>query len=213
MPTIPLDPQGQPVSGFVNRARRVERDLSELLGLAKGTLADGLVTDAEAAYLMAWGANHPDAVTQWPTSLIFTRLSQIMADGRIDEAERVDLQSLLADLVGGTASLLLGYDGATTLPLDIPPPVISWGPDIVYVFTGKFAYGTRRDCEREVIRRGSVCENTVTHRTCFMVIGTFGSEDWAHTSYGRKIERAVQLRQGGVRVKIVGEDHWAGALV
>lgn len=55
------------------------------------------------------------------------------------------------------------------------------------MFTGKFAYGTRADCEREVSDRGSLCELTVTRRTSFLVIGTFGSEDWAHSSYGRKI--------------------------
>jgi hypothetical protein len=55
------------VSRLVNRKRRVERDLSELLGLAKGMLADGVVNDKEADYLVKWGLNHPDGLDQWPT--------------------------------------------------------------------------------------------------------------------------------------------------
>ena len=62
--SAPLDPHGQPVSGLVNRKRRVERDLSELLGLAKGMLADGVVNDKEAEYLVKWGLNHPDGLDQ-----------------------------------------------------------------------------------------------------------------------------------------------------
>jgi NAD-dependent DNA ligase len=207
-----LDPHGQPLSGYMNRARRTERDLSEMLGLAKGMLADGIVNDEEARFLSDWGLNHPDALVQWPVNLIFTRLHQFFADGRIDERERVELNDLLAQLVGGTASLLLGYEGATTLPLDVPPPSVVW-PDQIFVFTGQFAYGTREDCETEVTSRGGVCDRNVTLRTSFLVIGTFGSEDWAHSSFGRKIEKAMDLRRRGVpSIRIVGEDHWATAL-
>jgi len=95
--------------------------------------------------------------------------------------------------MGGTASLVLGYEGASTLPLDTPPPLICWGPDEVYVFTGRFAYDTRKDCEREVTERGGTCEPNITRRTSFLVIGTFGSRDWVQSSYGRKIQRAAEL--------------------
>lgn len=207
-----LDPHGQPFNVQFNRAGRTERDLSELLGLAKAMLSDGEVNQAEATYLRAWGSNHPDALAQWPTNLIFARLHTYFADGHIDEAERLQLHELLSALVGGTASLVLGYEGASTLPLDVPPPLICWGPKDVYVFTGRFAYGTRAHCEREVTQRGGTCEKTITKRTGFVVIGTFGSRDWAHSSYGRKIQHAVRLREKGSKIRIVGEDHWANAL-
>jgi hypothetical protein len=42
------------------------RDLAELLGIAKGFLADGLVTNEEARFLNDWTRNHLDATAQWP---------------------------------------------------------------------------------------------------------------------------------------------------
>jgi len=207
-----LDPHGQPYGVLFNRAARTERDLSEMLGVAKGMLADGVVNEQEASYLRDWGGNHPEALERWPVNLIFTRLYQYFKDGRIDESERGELYELLAALVGGTASLLLGYEGATTLPVDAPAPLICWGPDDVYVFTGRFAYGTRAHCEREATDRGSSCERNVTKRTSFLVIGTFGSRDWQHSSFGLKIRKAVKLRDSGFALRIVGEDHWANAL-
>lgn len=207
-----LDPHGQPYNVFFNQARRTERDLSEMLGLAKGMLADGIVNQDEASYLHDWGARHPEALGQWPLNLIFSRLKQHFADGRIDDDERQELKELLAHLIGGTASILLGFDAATTLPLDAPPPLICWGPDEVYVFTGRFAYGTRKHCHLEVTQRGGSCEENVTRRTTFLVIGTFGSRDWQHSSFGQKIRRAVELRNAGFAVRIVGEDHWANSL-
>jgi hypothetical protein len=205
-----IDDHGQPNPHF-NAARRSERDLTELLGIAKGMIADGIVTQDEANYLRTWADGHGEAVTRWPLSLVFARLRQFFIDGHIDEAERAELQELLSSLVGGNLAIHLGHDAASSLPLDVPAPKVTWERE-VYVFTGKFAYGTRSQCEAEVVTRGGVCDKTVTRRTTFLVVGTFSSRDWVQTSYGRKIERAVELRAAGVGVRIVGEDHWAGAL-
>jgi len=205
------DPHGQPFNVVFNARRRTERDLSEMLGLAKGMLADGVINTEEARYLHDWGANHPDALVQWPLSLIFSRLQQFVADGRIDDDERLELKEILASLVGGTASLMLGYEAATTLPLDNPPPLVLFDQE-VYVFTGRFAYGPRRTCEMEAITRGAAVAEDVTQNTTFLVIGSFGNQDWAQSNYGRKIQKAVKLRDSGFALRIVGEDHWMNAV-
>jgi hypothetical protein len=201
------DPDGQPNPWF-NHAHRAERDVSEVLGLTKGLLADGHVTTEEALYLRHWVANHLDAADRWPVKPLCERLKHIFADGVIDEAERADLTDLLTSIAGGTAGVIQGEDAATTLPLDVPPPAIVW-TGAVFVFTGKFAFGTRSCCEKEVERLGGVCEDDVTKRTRYLVLGTFGSRDWAQTSFGRKIEAAVKLKDKGVPIAILGEEYWA----
>jgi NAD-dependent DNA ligase len=208
---VELDPHGQPFNLRFNRARRAERDLSEMLGLAKGVLADGVVTEAEAELLRNWALHHSDATEQWPVNILKERLDRIFADGCVTEPERQDLSALLAAIVGGTAGVIVGDDAATELPLDRPPPTLVWQGS-VFVFTGKFAFGPRRECERHVIDLGASCDETVTRRTTYLVIGTFGSRDWVHTPFGRKIEKAVQYRASGIRLAIVGEEHWAAAL-
>jgi hypothetical protein len=206
-----LDQDGQPFNLAFNRARRTERDISEMLGLAKGLLADGDVTEAEARLLREWTQKHSDAHEYWAIHALHERLERVFADGVIDEVERADLAELLESLVGGTAGIIVGEDAATELPLDRPPPVIRWS-EAVFVFTGKFAFGPRRDCERQVHNLGGLCEPGITRRTNYVVIGTFGSRDWAHTSFGRKIEKAVGYREAGVPLAILAEDHWAASL-
>jgi hypothetical protein len=206
-----LDPHGQPFNLRFNRARRAERDLSEMLGLAKGLLADGIVSEAEATLLREWTARHPDAVEQWPVNVLKDRLDRAFSDGQIDAHERRDLHELLTALVGGTAGVIAGADAATELPVDRPVPAIIWRGS-VFVFTGKFAFGTRADCQRQALQRGGLCEQNVTQRTRYLIIGTFGSRDWVHTPFGRKIEKAVQYRASGQRLAIVAEAHWAGWL-
>ena len=86
-----------------------------------------------------------------------------------------------------------------------------WGGRI-FVFTGQMAFGPRQDCQRHVELFGGLCEASVTRRTNYLVIGTFASRDWAHTSFGRKIEKAVGLRDRGQPLAIVAEHHWAAQL-
>ena len=206
-----LDPHGQPYNVHFNRARRAERDLSEFLGLAKGLLTDGAVTSGEADLVRNWIECHGDAVEQWPLNILAERLQRIYADGRVDDDEREELAAILSSIVGGTAGIVLGEDAATELPLDAPPPEIAW-PNSVFVFTGKFAFGTRADCQRSVTALGAVCEADITKRTDYLIIGTFGSRDWVHTSFGRKIEKAMALRGTGSRPSVVGEDHWVASV-
>ena len=136
------------------------------------------------------------------------RLTRIFQDGRIDDDERLELKEILESVVGGKAGMILGEDSATELPFDRPPPVIVWSGSI-FVFTGKFAFGTRAECQRQTVRLGGVCEQDIATRTNYLVIGTFGSRDWVHTPFGRKIEKAVGLRTSGIPIAIVAEDHWA----
>jgi len=121
-----LDPHGQPFNVRFNRARRAERDLSEMLGLAKGLLADGTVTDDEAALLANWAAQHADATEQWPVNVLKARLERVFEDGKVDDDERCDLAELLASIVDGTAGIMVGEDAATELLLDDPTPDLIW---------------------------------------------------------------------------------------
>jgi hypothetical protein len=45
------------------------------------------------------------------------------------------------------------------------------------------------------------------------VIGVFASRDWYHTNYGRKIERAVELRAEGHPITNLSEEHWRSFLI
>lgn len=205
-----LDAEHQPGPWF-NETRRIERDLSEMLGIAKGVLYDGFVNDAEGLAFLNWAEAHPDIVSAWPGRIIHKRLREIFADGRVTDEERRDLADLLEVLVGGRAGMIGGEDAASTLPVDDPLPVIEV-PDRVFVLTGRFALGPRDACERELRKIGGWPERDVTMRTDYLVIGTFSSRDWAQTSFGRKIEKAIKYRTKRGRPFIVPEDHWAASI-
>jgi NAD-dependent DNA ligase len=174
-------------------------------------MLDGEVSCPEVTLLVDWFDANPEAALSYPGNVLARRLERIMEDGVVDDEEREDLGELLAELTGASHGRIIGANAATTLPIDHPQPELVFDGSL-WVFTGKMAFGPRELCEQEVRVRGARCAATVTQSTDYLVIGTIGSRDWYHTTHGRKIEQAVDMRERGIPIAIISEDHWAAAL-
>jgi NAD-dependent DNA ligase len=205
---IRFDPDGQPLSLAWNFQRRLDSGIDELIGLIRGILADAVVIESEVATLAAWLVKHHEIASDWPVNVLVRRLNRIVADGRADEDERDDLKSLLLEIAGENDDPLA--TPSATLPLSKPAPDVIFDQNL-FVFTGKFAYGPRRVCEAEVLGRGGLIGSYVTLQTSYLVIGSVGSRDWIHSSWGRKVEKAVEYRDL-CPLAIVSEQHWASFL-
>lgn len=134
-----------------------------------------------------------------------TRVKQILADGVVDADEARDLMSTLAAFAGGDFE-----EGeltkSTSLPLCNPAPRMKfYGAPIC--FTGTFEFGGRKECE-EAARALGAEPGGLTAKTHYLVIGVYATESWAQSSFGRKIEKAVEMRAAGKPISIIGEKHW-----
>jgi len=189
--------------------RGIEGDLAEMLGLAKGILADGVVTESEAVLLREWMDAHPGVVGGWPGSVLSRRLRQIFDDGVATSEECEDLALLLEELLGGKIGIMRG--GATALPLDDPRPAVEV-PGRVFVLTGRFAFGPKQACEEAIQQAGGSCVEAISKDTHYIVIGTFGAKNWIHSNWGREIATAVEYRRHYGQPFIIAEDHWAASI-
>lgn len=205
-----LDEDGQPDRALF-ASRVAKRLVSELLGLCKGMVCDGEISDSELEALKRWLAGHPDAAVQYPGRVLADRLIRVFEDGVVSSEERGELNELLLDLTGETEEHDQPLNLSTRLPFDEPEPTILF-EGYEYVFTGRMLYGTRRDCESRVLARAGRVANTVTKKTGYLVIGPIASAAWLESTHGRKIMRAVELRSQGVPVRIVSEEVWIQAI-
>lgn len=199
------DSDGQPLNRFFNQARRTQRNFDELIGIIRGVVADGHVCDAEAKLLASWCLSYGTETPEWPANILVDRLTRIYDDGVASEEELEDLRLLLLDIVSEDV------EEPSPLPLTKPAPEVVFDRN-VFVFTGKFASGTRNHCFKETMLRGGICEDSISLRVDYLVIGSIGSRDWAHTAWGRKIERVVDL-QRSKPIAIISERQWASFLL
>lgn len=190
----------------VGADRITSRQIDELVGLARGIAADGQINQAEVEFLQKWLAANVSISNQPMIHRLYERVNGVLADGVADADECRDLLDTLNSF--SDRDFELGeVMKASTLPLCDPAPVLSFA-DRRYCFTGTFNYGGRRDCEDAVSARGGSC-GSLTRTTQVLVIGVYATESWKHSSFGNKIIKAVDMRQAGVPITIVGEEHWA----
>lgn len=209
---IDLDENAQLVANAICQEKRSQRTVDELIGIAKGMIADGVINSKEADFLTCWlNENMHLSGDVWPINVISQKVYEMLSDGIIDSDERSALFDLLSECVGGRPVAEKISSFSTSLPLDSPPPAIKF-EGRSFCLTGCFAMGPRRACEQQILSRGGNIMSSVTRKLDFLVIGSIGSRDWLHSTHGTKIIKAVEYRDNGVGISIICEDHWANYL-
>jgi NAD-dependent DNA ligase len=202
----PRDLHGQaPLAAYRSEAV-IDRQIDELIGLAKGVVADGQVSQSEAEFLLRWLETNRAARSVWPAKVLYPRLVAVLGDSVLDAEEEGELLELMLQCVGGNAPARGEASMSTALPFTRPEPAIEFAQHS-FCFTGKFYSGTRNWCEGQVVTRGaqigSVCKDLD-----YLVVGEIGSRDWIHSTHGRKIEKVVDYIGRGCHIAIVAEQHW-----
>jgi len=204
---VVLDENGQPRNMGLAWARVADRQVDEIIGLCKGVLCDGAVNQSEAEFLLNWLENNRHAADKWPANVLYPRIQSMLEDGVLDNEEEQELLSLLVDITGQPGINVSGGVASTTLPFDDPAPRVSFHGEI-FCLTGKFVAGPRRELEAAIATRGGKCKAAPCKKTTFLVVGEIGSRDWIHSSFGRKIEKAVELRDSGASIAIIPEERF-----
>lgn len=183
-------------------------DLQRLHALLGGIMADGVVTEEELRGLSDWLEEHDHLKSCWPYDEVGSLVTTVMADKKIDGQEQLLLRDFFTEFIAV-------LDDRT-----IVSPSVSEGgtlaglcavcPDIVFegsrfCFTGASSRYGRKELAALVEARGGEVSSSVSAKVDYLVIGAEGNPCWAYACYGRKVERAVELRKSGVRLQIIHE--------
>jgi hypothetical protein len=185
----------------------VDARYAQLVGLCRGILADRELRDSEVVTLDQWLAEHAAALPEWPCQLLAQRVKGILADGVVEESERIELLAFLNQVTGESSGR---SDAPTTLPLTSPPPFIEY-VGRTFCLTGTFIYGSRKTVSAAIQDQGgSVVDRP--GRCDYLVIGGTITAAWKYGTHGLKIEEAVAAQTGGRGPAIVAEEHWVTSL-
>lgn len=187
---------------------RTSADLQRLHGLLGGIIADAQITADELRGLSDWLEEHSHLRTCWPYDEIGALITAVLADGRVDEHEHTQLMRYFADFVEiGDARTVtappLEHAGTVT-GLCAVDPVIEFD-DRGFCFTGASSRLSRKEWTGRVADRGGRVHDTLSKKVDYLVIGADGNPCWAYACYGRKVEKAVEMRRAGARIVLVHE--------
>ncbi|MDO6822127.1 BRCT domain-containing protein [Marinobacter sp. 1_MG-2023] len=190
-----------------NRKNIQDRQIDTLIGLSKGFLADGTVNQAEAEFLMSWLIQNRQSSDNPVIINLLQKVSAMLVDGVLDKEESEELLGILRKISGDSAEI--GELAKTSsLPINEPLPEIGF-EGASFLFTGTCAFGTRKQCHEATEALGGAISKSVNKNLNYLVLGTYVTDSWAHETFGRKIEKAVEYRDSGVPIVILTEEHWA----
>ncbi|MBF5055478.1 NAD-dependent DNA ligase [Alcanivorax sp. 521-1] len=189
----------------VGPERSRDQSTNELLGVLQGLGADGLINLEEAEFLVDWIAKRPQVQREWSVPDISQRLQAVLADGEVDETESNELVALFSSITGDDFenTALAGGLSAWSF-LDTTERVDLEGRTVC--FTGAFTLCKRPGLIDMATRAGARTKTAVSGKVDYLFVGSLISPDWMFTSYGRKIQKAMAMRESGEGIHLLDED-------
>jgi len=190
--------------------------IQELHGLLHGVVADLTVSTEELVGIRDWIEEHTELRALWPIAEIDSLLTKVLSDKRLEASE----QKLLLQFF---AQFAQSPELHRKLPKLEPSAITISGicavdPDLVFpgklfCFTGVSSRGPRRVFAEAVASNGGVFVDSVRDDLSYLIIGDEGNPCWAFSCYGRKVQKVVELRRGGLPILLVHERDFWDALV
>ena len=190
-------------------------DLQRLHAILGGIIADGHISEEELRGLSSWLEDHEHLKTCWPYDEIGSLITAVLADKKIDEQEHKMLKEFFSEFIavldGRTIVSPSISEGGTLVGLCAVCPEIEFDGS-KFCFTGASTRYTRLQLAETVSRLGGEVVPSMSAKVRYLVIGAEGNPCWAYACYGRKVEKAVELRKSGIRLLIVHENDFHDAI-
>lgn len=191
----------------------VTSDLQTLQGICHGIISDGVVKDSEIFELDKWLDRNEHLISYYPYDEIKSLVTSILSDGKVDDDERkrllayfneyskIETVDIAQKIENETSNILIS--GICT----IDPQVEFKGKS--FCFTGIAKRSPRSELISVVNNLGGSYIDNVSKNTDYLIVGDNGNPCWAFACYGRKVEKAIELRKKGQKVSIIHEfDFW-----
>lgn len=193
----------------------ITADLQRLQGIFHGIMADNEIGEIEVARLAKWLDENTHLTGYYPYDEICSLLVSILQDGYISDHEKDILKVFFSEFIDQKSSLNVSEEELMALKEQITIqgicavcPEITFG-NRVFCFTGKSSTKSRIEMKQLVEQLGGSFSNNVTKSVDYLVVGSDGNPCWAFSCYGRKVEKAINLRKQGHKILIVHEyDFW-----
>jgi len=193
----------------------VTADMQRLHAALAGVASDGAITEEELRGLSAWLQEHEHLRQCWPYDEVDGLITGVLKDERIDDREHEELKHFFSEFIAilddRTISRPKALQGKTMQGVCAVTPALTFRGQ-TYCFTGASNKYTREQFSEVVIKLGGEVLSTVSPRLNYLVIGANGNPCWAYACYGRKVERAVELRRTGARLLLVHEHDFHDAV-
>lgn len=190
----------------------ITSDLQRLNGILYGIISDKVIKDSEIKKLDKWLIENEHLVSNYPYDELYSLVTSILSDGIITGDEKKILERYLLEFIDEKEISNYSNEEIKKIKESITiSGVCALAPDIKindsrFVITGKSSNYSRKDFKNMISEKGGQVIATVSGKTNYLVVCDNSNPCWAYSCYGRKIEKAMNLRSKGNTIFIVHEN-------
>lgn len=180
-----------------NKNQITSKAIQELQGLITAIIYDNIVTNEEIKLLFDFRERYRNYFDSFPLNEISTYLNDF-AYNEPNENKITEFLNFLVDL-----SILPEHDPILKQIFDNVENVIV--PNNNFVVTGALKYGTRIVIQEKITKLGGNPQNRITNDTDYLIVGDDGSDSYKFSKFGRKIQKAIDMKEKNHKIKIITE--------
>ena len=187
----------------------ITSDLQQLQGIFHGVLSDGDLNDTEIFKLHEWLSENEHLNSYYPYDEIRSIVLSVVSDKKIDDEERMILMAFIKQFVELSNNDVKESIEKATADINISG-ICAIDPEIsfqnkTFCITGIISRGTRSELQNAIKEKGGVPVNSISKKTDYLIIGDTSNACWSYACYGRKVEKALDLRKSGHNIILVHE--------
>jgi NAD-dependent DNA ligase len=174
----------------------------QLGGFLAGISADNNINVRELNALRNWSSENATLFNTWPFDALLPAIDRISSDRQLPADEHGELLSFCHCVSAIKPVGRANTETVAKLPMQTVSILIQ---DSTFCFTGESPNYTWKELAKIVEMYGGVAAASVNAQLHYLVICDVPNPAWAFQMYGRKVEKAMNMKKKGAGVEVVFE--------
>lgn len=170
------------------------KGLQYLKSIIESIMDDRKIELDEINELNEWLESNTQLLGNYPFDKIYIIVKRVLEDGEISTDEYNDLMQVFNEFINPVE------EQHSNVSIEFK--------DNVFCLTGTFNSGSKESIEDKITNKGGICGKGVTSKTNYLIVGGTGSDAWKFGNYGGKVQKAMELKEKGNNIEIIGEDEF-----
>jgi hypothetical protein len=186
----------------------------QLGGFLAGISADHTINIEELTALGNWTSNNAPMFKTWPFDTLLPAIERIQAERQLSADDHSELLTFCQSIT----SIRPAEQEKVTIPVKLGEQPVSiliqecTAPAAGFCFTGESWRYSRKELAHIVEMYGGIAADSVTAKLHYLVICDVRNPAWAFEMYGRKVEKAMNMKKKGAGPEVVFEEDLFAAL-
>ena len=175
----------------------------QLGGFLAGISADQTINIEELTALGNWTSNNAPMFKTWPFDTLLPAIERIQAERQLSADDHNELLAFCQSIT----SIKPAEEEKVTIPVKLPKQQVSiLIQECTFCFTGESSRYSRKELAQIVEMYGGIAADSVTAKLHYLVICDVRNPAWAFEMYGRKVEKAMNMKKKGAGPEVVFEE-------